>query len=46
MKKEKSQSLIKEAITHFDKALTKKSQLPANLVKQIEYERNQAVNSQ
>ncbi|MEY3222872.1 MAG: hypothetical protein RLZZ203_1728 [Cyanobacteriota bacterium] len=45
-KKEKSQSLIKEAITHFDKALTKKSQLPANLVKQIEYERNQAFNSQ
>jgi tetratricopeptide (TPR) repeat protein len=45
-KKEKSQDLIKEAITHFDKALAKKSQLPANLVKQIEYERNQAVSSQ
>ncbi|MTJ06165.1 Sll0314/Alr1548 family TPR repeat-containing protein [Anabaena sp. UHCC 0204] len=41
-KKEKSQNLIKEAISHFDKALTKKSQLPANLVKQIEHERNQA----
>jgi len=41
-KKEKSQNLIKEAIFHFDKALAKKSQLPANLVKQIEYERNQA----
>jgi tetratricopeptide (TPR) repeat protein len=45
-KKEKSQDLIKEAITHFDKALAKKSQLPANLVKQIEYERNQAVSGQ
>ncbi len=41
-KNEKSQNLIKEAIVHFDKALAKKSQLPANLVKQIEYERNQA----
>ncbi len=45
-KKEKSQDLIKEAVAHFDKALAKKSQLPANLVKQIEYERNQAVISQ
>ncbi|HCQ22879.1 MAG: Sll0314/Alr1548 family TPR repeat-containing protein [Aphanizomenon sp.] len=45
-KAEKSQNLIKEAITHFEKALAKKSQLPANLVKQIENERNQAVNSQ
>jgi tetratricopeptide (TPR) repeat protein len=45
-KKEKSQDLIKEAIIHFDKALAKKSQLPANLVKQIEYERNQAVSGQ
>jgi tetratricopeptide (TPR) repeat protein len=45
-KKEKSQDLTKEAITHFDKALAKKSQLPANLVKQIEYERNQAVSGQ
>ena len=45
-KKEKSQDLIKEAITHFDKALAKKSQLPANLVKQVEYERNQAVSGQ
>ncbi|MEA5576636.1 Sll0314/Alr1548 family TPR repeat-containing protein [Anabaena sp. UHCC 0451] len=41
-KKEKSQDLIKDAIANFDKALTKKSQLPASLVKQIEYERNQA----
>ncbi|MBD2571194.1 Sll0314/Alr1548 family TPR repeat-containing protein [Anabaena lutea] len=39
---EKSQNLIKEAIANFDKALTKKSQLPASLVKQIEYERKQA----
>ena len=45
-KKEKSQNLIKEAIAYFDKALAKKSQLPANLVKQIERERNQAVSSQ
>jgi tetratricopeptide (TPR) repeat protein len=44
-KAEKSQNLIKEAITNFDKALAKKSQLPANLVKQIESERNQAVSS-
>jgi tetratricopeptide (TPR) repeat protein len=41
-KKENNRDLIKEAITNFDKALAKKSQLPANLVKQIEYERNQA----
>ncbi|WP_071189137.1 Sll0314/Alr1548 family TPR repeat-containing protein [Trichormus sp. NMC-1] len=39
---EKSQNLIKEAIANFDKALTKNSQLPASLVKQIEYERKQA----
>ena len=45
-KKEKSQNLIKEAIAYFDKALAKKSQLPANLVKQIGRERNQAVSSQ
>ena len=43
-KKERSQDLIKDAIAHFDKALTKKSQLSVSLVKQIEYERNQAVN--
>ncbi|MEH2072761.1 MAG: Sll0314/Alr1548 family TPR repeat-containing protein [Nostoc sp.] len=36
---EKSQQLIQEAIANFDKALTKKSQLPSNLVKQIESER-------
>ncbi|MBK1988616.1 tetratricopeptide repeat protein [Sphaerospermopsis aphanizomenoides BCCUSP55] len=43
-KKEKSQDLIKDAIANFDKALTKKSQLSAGLVKQIEYERSQAMN--
>jgi tetratricopeptide (TPR) repeat protein len=43
-KREKSQQMIKEAIANFDKALTKKSQLPGNLVKQIESERNGAVN--
>ncbi|MDF5706365.1 MAG: Sll0314/Alr1548 family TPR repeat-containing protein [Nostoc sp. S4] len=37
--KEKSHQLIQEAIANFDKALTKKSQLPSNLVKQIESER-------
>ncbi|AFY36427.1 Sll0314/Alr1548 family TPR repeat-containing protein [Calothrix sp. PCC 7507] len=44
-KKENSQPLIKEAIANFDKALTKKSQLPTDLVKQIESERNRAANS-
>lgn len=43
-KKEKSQNLLKDAIANFDKALTKKSQLPASLVKQIENERKQAKN--
>lgn len=42
-KKEKSQQLIQEAIANFDKALTKKSQLPGDLVKQIEGERRNAV---
>jgi len=44
-RKEKSQQLIQEAIANFDKALTKKSQLPGGLVKQIESERSSAVNS-
>ncbi|MFO5440366.1 MAG: tetratricopeptide repeat protein, partial [Dolichospermum sp.] len=44
-KREKSQDLIKEGIVYFDKALAKKSQLPVNLVKQIEYERSQAVSN-
>ncbi|UKO96008.1 Sll0314/Alr1548 family TPR repeat-containing protein [Nostoc sp. UHCC 0870] len=43
--KDQNQPLIKEAIANFDKALTKKSQLPGDLVKQIERERNSAVNS-
>ncbi|MHC5934120.1 Sll0314/Alr1548 family TPR repeat-containing protein [Nostoc sp.] len=41
--KEKSQQLFQEAIANFDKALTKKSQLPGDLVKQIERERSRAV---
>ncbi|AVH72838.1 Sll0314/Alr1548 family TPR repeat-containing protein [Nostoc sp. 'Lobaria pulmonaria (5183) cyanobiont'] len=41
--KEKSQETIEEAIANFDKALTKKSQLPGDLVKQIERERRSAV---
>ncbi|MCC5637458.1 tetratricopeptide repeat protein [Nostoc sp. CHAB 5844] len=43
-RREKSQQLLREAIANFDKALTKKSQLPASLVKQIERERTSAVN--
>lgn len=43
-KKENSRDLIKEAIANFDTALSKKSQLPANLVQQIESERNNANN--
>jgi tetratricopeptide (TPR) repeat protein len=41
--KEKSQQMIQEAIANFDKALTKKSQLPGDLVKQIESERKNAI---
>ncbi len=44
-RREKSQQLIREAIANFDKALTKRSQLPKQLVQQIESERNGAVNS-
>ncbi|QLE55260.1 Sll0314/Alr1548 family TPR repeat-containing protein [Nostoc sp. TCL26-01] len=44
-RQEKSQQLIQDAIANFDKALTKRSQLPKNLVRQIERERNSAVNS-
>jgi tetratricopeptide (TPR) repeat protein len=43
-KRENSKPLIQDAIANFDKALTKKSQLPSSLVKQIERERNQATN--
>lgn len=42
--KENSQQLIQEAIANFDKALSKKSQLPSGLVKQIQNERGGAVN--
>jgi len=42
-RREKSQQLIQDAIANFDKALTKKSQLPASLVKQIERERASAL---
>lgn len=38
-----NQQLIQDAIANFDKALTKKSQLPKDLVRQIERERNSAV---
>ncbi|MBD2139606.1 tetratricopeptide repeat protein [Anabaena sp. FACHB-1237] len=41
-KQQKSQNLIKEAIANFDKALNKKSQLPPNLVQQIQSERKNA----
>jgi tetratricopeptide (TPR) repeat protein len=44
-RREKSQQLLREAIANFDKALTKRSQLPKQLVQQIENERNGAVNS-
>lgn len=41
----KSQSMIQEAVVNFDKALAKRSQLPPNLVRQIERERNNTFNS-
>lgn len=44
-RREKSKQLLQEAIANFDKALTKRSQLPKQLVQQIESERNGAVNS-
>ncbi len=37
-----SRKTIQDAIAHFDKALSKKSQLPGDLVKQIEHERSKA----
>jgi tetratricopeptide (TPR) repeat protein len=40
--KQKNTQLMKEAVSNFDKALAKKSQLPQNLVKQIERERGNA----
>ncbi|MCF4967223.1 Sll0314/Alr1548 family TPR repeat-containing protein [Nostoc sp. CMAA1605] len=44
-RQDKNQQLIKEAVSNFDKALAKKSQLPRDLVRQIERERDGAVNS-
>jgi tetratricopeptide (TPR) repeat protein len=44
-KKQKNPEINKQAIANFDKALEKKSQLPANLVKQIESERRSAAES-
>jgi tetratricopeptide (TPR) repeat protein len=43
-KRQSSRQTIQDAIAHFDKALSKKSQLPGDLVKQIESERNSANN--
>jgi tetratricopeptide (TPR) repeat protein len=44
-KKEKNTKIMQEALENFDKALTKKSQLPADLVKQIERERRKTLES-
>ncbi|WP_427160257.1 Sll0314/Alr1548 family TPR repeat-containing protein [Aliinostoc sp. HNIBRCY26] len=44
-RQDKNQQLIQEAVSNFDKALAKKSQLPRDLVRQIERERDGAVNS-
>jgi tetratricopeptide (TPR) repeat protein len=41
-KKQNSQSILTEAVSNFDKAISKKEQLPAELVKQIERERRRA----
>ena len=38
-KRQNNQLLLREAVEHFDKAIAKKTQLPASLVKQIERER-------
>jgi tetratricopeptide (TPR) repeat protein len=43
--KAKSSQQMREAVSNFDKALTKKTQLPSGLVKQIERERRNADNS-
>jgi tetratricopeptide (TPR) repeat protein len=43
--KEKNPTMMREAVSLFDKALTKKSQLPSRLVKQIERERRNADSS-
>lgn len=41
-KKQNDQSILKESIQNFDKAIAKKAQLPTNLVKQMERERGKA----
>ncbi|GAB1540709.1 Sll0314/Alr1548 family TPR repeat-containing protein [Scytonema sp. NUACC21] len=41
-KKDKNTKFMQEAIDNFDKALSKKAQLPASIVKQIERERGKA----
>lgn len=43
-RRDNSRNTVQDAIAHFDKALSKKSQLPADLVKQIEHERSNANN--
>lgn len=40
--KDKNPQMMREAVSNFDKALTKKTQLPSDLVKQIERERRNA----
>lgn len=44
-RKEKNSQLMQEAVGHFDKALSKKSQLPSDLTRQIERERRRAAES-
>jgi tetratricopeptide (TPR) repeat protein len=44
-RKEKNSQLMQEAVGNFDKALSKKSQLPSDLTKQIERERRRAAES-
>ena len=44
-KKQKNPLLTQQALTNFDQALAKKSQLPAGIVKQIESERKSAAQS-
>lgn len=44
-RKQKNPQMIQQALTNFDQALAKKSQLPAGIVKQIERERRNAAQS-
>lgn len=43
-KKLGDRSMLKDSVENFDKAISKKAQLPANLVKQMERERSKAAN--